>query len=239
MAGIIVELAVSWVLLWLIEKRNLSVLGILPNWRRLAQFGILFFVAAICCALGFLFRMYYGERWGLNPTYTFSQFMGGLSYCIKSVLYEELIYRGAILYILIKRLGAGWGIVLSSIAFGIYHWFSFEVLGNVPAMIQLFLVTGLMGLVLAYGFWKTGSMYAAIGIHLGWNLTQSVIFSAGGIGKHLFIQMPSQPVQVSYFVYAIVVYLPMLSAVVISFLVFRRMGAAGISFGLKSDLNSR
>jgi uncharacterized protein len=225
MAGIIVELAVSWVLLWLIEKRNLSVLGLLPNRRRLIQFGILLLVVGICCASGFFFRMYYGERWDLNPHYSFSQFMEAVWWNIKSVLYEELIYRGAILYILIKRLGAVWGIVLSSIAFGIYHWFSYEVLGNAPAMIQIFLVTGAMGLVLAYGFWKTGSMYAAIGVHLGWGITQIVIFSGGPLGKQLFIQLPTPPVQGSYFVYAIVMFLPMISALVISFLLLRKMGS--------------
>jgi uncharacterized protein len=229
MLGIIVELAVSWVLLWMIEKKNLGVLGLLPNRRRLIQFGILLLVVGFCCASGFFFRMYYGERWGLNPHYSFSQFMEAVWWNIKSVLYEELIYRGAILYILIKRLGAVWGIVLSSIAFGIYHWFSYEVLGNVPAMIQIFLVTGAMGLVLAYGFWKTGSMYAAIGVHLGWGITQIVIFSGGPLGKQLFIQLPSPAVRVSYFEYAMVMLLPMISALVISFLILKKMGPCIIS----------
>src|SRR5688572_22542700 len=106
MAGIIVELAVSWLLLWLIEKKNLGVLGLMPNRRRLIQFGMLLLVAGICCAAGFFMRMYYGERWALNPDYSFAQFMEAVWWNIKSVLYEELIYRGAILYILIKRLGA-------------------------------------------------------------------------------------------------------------------------------------
>jgi uncharacterized protein len=239
MAGIIVELAVSWVLLWLIEKKNLGVLGLLPNWRRLAQFGILLLVAGICCASGFFIRMYYGERWGLNADYSFGDFMGSVWWNIKSVLYEELIYRGAILYILIKRLGAGWGIVLSSIAFGIYHWFSFEVLGNVPAMIQIFLVTGAMGLVLAYGFWKTGSMYAGIGIHLGWGITQLAIFSGATIGKQLFIQLPTPAVRVSYFEYAIAMFLPIISALVISFLLLRKMGSGGSASDRKEVINNR
>jgi membrane protease YdiL (CAAX protease family) len=165
--------------------------------------------------------------------------MSAVWWNIKSVLYEELIFRAAILYILIKRLGAGWGIVLSSIGFGVYHWFSMEVLGNVPGMIQIFLVTGLMGLVLAYGFWKTGSMLAAIGIHLGWNITQSVIFSGGPIGKQLFIQLPSPPVHVSYFVYGVVVFLPIVSSLVISFLLLRRMGSGDIAGGRKESVNSR
>jgi membrane protease YdiL (CAAX protease family) len=223
MLGIIVELAVSWILLWLIEKKNLSALGLVPTKRRIFQFVLLFIVAGLCCAIGFFLRMYYGERWTINPSITFSQVLDAFWWNVKSVLYEELIYRGAILYILIKRLGAGWGIAISSIAFGIYHWFSFELFGNVPAMIQVFLVTGAMGLVLAYAFWKTRSMYAAIGVHLGWGVVQQAVFSGGSIGKQLFIQVPTPAVRVSVFEYGIVALLPMISCLLLSFLLLRNL----------------
>jgi len=239
MAGIIVELIVSWVLLWLIEKKHLGVLGLMPNKRRLFQFIILFLVAGICCASGFLIRMLYGERWAINPDITFSQIPEAISWNIKSVLYEELIYRGAILYILLKRLGAGWGIALSSIAFGIYHWFSFEILGNIPAMIMIFLVTGAMGLVLAYAYRRTRSMYAAIGVHLGWNIVQTAVFSGGPIGKQLIIVVPTAHVQVSYFEYAIVAFLPMISALFFSFLLLRRIGDTRTLSVENEELNSR
>jgi membrane protease YdiL (CAAX protease family) len=223
MLGIIVELAISWVLLWLIEKKHLSALGLIPTKRRIFQFLFLFFVAGLCCASGYLLRMYYGEKWAINPSITFSRVLEALWWNIKSVLYEELIYRGAILYILLKRFGAGWGIVLSSIAFGIYHWFSFEVVGNIPGMIQVFLITGAMGLVLAYAFWKTWSMYAAIGIHLGWNFVTLAIFSGGTIGNQVLVHLPTPAVQVSYFEYGIVVFLPIISVLLLSFLLLRRM----------------
>ena len=223
MLGIIVELAVSWVLLWLFEKKHLSALGLIPNKRRILQFVLLFVLAGICCTSGYLMRMFYGERWKINPSVTFSQMLQALRWNVISVLYEELIFRGATLYILIKRLGAVWGIVLSSIAFGIYHWFSFGILGNIPGMVQVFIITGAMGLVLAYAFWKTWSMYAAIGIHLGWNFVTMAIFSSGTIGNQLLVQIPTASVKVSYFEYGIVVFLPMISVLLISFLLLRKM----------------
>src|SRR5690348_2828805 len=116
MLGIIVELLVSWGLLWLIERKHLSALGLIPNKQRIFQFLLLFFVAGLCCASGFFLRMYHGERWTINPAISFSGVVDAFWWNLKSVLYEELIYRGAILYILLKRLGAGWGIALSSIA---------------------------------------------------------------------------------------------------------------------------
>jgi len=223
MLGNVVELAVSWLLLWLIEKKHLSALGLVPNKTRMFQFLLLFVVTGMCCTSGYLLRMYYGERWAINPTITFSQILEAFWWNVNSVLYEELIFRGAILYILIKRLGAGWGIAFSSIAFGIYHWFSFGIVGNVAGMIQVFLITGAMGLVLAYAFWKTWSMYAAIGIHLAWNFVTMTVFSSGTIGNQLLIQIQTPAVKVSYFEYGIVVFLPMISALLFSFLLLRKM----------------
>jgi hypothetical protein len=43
MIGIIIQLAVSWLIIWLFEKNNLSVLGFRPTKQRLPDF-ILFFV---------------------------------------------------------------------------------------------------------------------------------------------------------------------------------------------------
>jgi hypothetical protein len=46
MLGIIIQLAASWLIIWLFEKNNLSVLGFRPSGRRLADFFIFFFITA-------------------------------------------------------------------------------------------------------------------------------------------------------------------------------------------------
>ncbi len=89
-------------------------------------------------------------------------------------MFEELIFRGAIFYILIKRIGAAYSILISSVAFGIYHWFSFEVIGNIGQMIQVFLITGIIGILYAYGFVRTKSLYAVIGMHFRMELHPGV-----------------------------------------------------------------
>ena len=38
MIGILVQLAVSWLIVWLFEKGNLNCLGLLPTKRRLTDF---------------------------------------------------------------------------------------------------------------------------------------------------------------------------------------------------------
>lgn len=82
-------------------------------------------------------------------------------------------------------------------------------------------------------------MYAGIGIHLGWGIAQIVIFSGGPLGKQLYVQLPSQPVHVSYFAYGMDVFLPILSALGISFLLLRKMGSGDISSEGKLGINSR
>lgn len=100
---------------------------------------------------------------------------------------EELIFRGALLYILIQKIGSRKSILISAIAFGIYHWFSYGVLGNVMAMILVFIGTGLMGSALAWAFSKTKSIVLPIGLHFGWNFIDNTLFSNGPLGELLLI----------------------------------------------------
>jgi membrane protease YdiL (CAAX protease family) len=232
MLGILVQLLISWLLVWLIQKKDLGVLGFKPTRRRLLYFAVFFFVTAICCASGFLMRMWFGrERWSLNPNFTGELLLDGIWWNIKSVLFEELIFRGVILYILIKRTGVLKAILISSAAFGIYHWFSYEIVGNVLQMVIVFIITGLMGTVLAYGYAKTFSLYIPCAIHLGWNFTQMFVFTSGTIGDGILIQVKPVPVvNVSYFIYYVITFVPLLSALVFNSLLIRKVPQAGMQF---------
>jgi len=228
MIGILVQLLLSWLLIWLFEKGNLSVLGLFPTKRRLLDFAVFFLITAACCASDFIMRMLFaGQQWNLNPALSFRLIMEGAWWNIKSVLFEELIFRGVVFYILIKKLGAMKAIIISSVAFGIYHWFSQEAWGNVGQMAVVFFITGIMGLLYAYGYAKTFSLYVPVAIHLGWNLTRSVIFSETVIGDQLLVQVKPVPqVQVSYFTFLCILLLPMLSALLINFFILKRKNSS-------------
>lgn len=216
MIGIIIQLALSWVLVWFFDRSNLSVLGLMPTKERLQHFVMFLFTAAAFSASGFGLKMWIGEqRWQLNPEWTTGLIASGVWFNIKSVLYEELIFRGALFYILIKKLGSTKAIWISSTAFGMYHWFSQGSLGNPMGMLITFVLTGAMGLVLAYGYTKTQSLYIPIAIHFGWNAVQQVIFSNGPIGKRLLIEVLPQPeVTVSYFSFAFMLLFPIVGVLV-------------------------
>ena len=225
MLGIIVQLAISWLLIWLFEKKNLSVLGLWPSPKRIFYFFIFFLVTAAICSTDFLMQIYFAnQKWQLNPNLSATLIFQGFWWNIKSVLFEELIFRGVLLYILIKKIGTTKAILLSSIAFGIYHWFSFGILGNIIPMIITFFITGTMGLLLAYGYTKTFSLYIPIAIHLGWNLTRIFIFSQGPIGNGVFI--PSNPGSFktdSYLLFFFHHFLPMIAALGFNYLLLRKM----------------
>ncbi len=188
------------------------------------DFTFFLLVTAFCCASGFFLRMYFAkERWELNPQISFMLVLKGVWWNFKSVMFEELIFRGAVLYILIKSIGATRAIIISAIAFGIYHWFSHEVIGNPSQMAITFLVTGTMGLVYAYAYAKTCSLYTPVAIHFGWNFTKGFLFSEGPIGNGILTEVKPIPVvNVSYFIYVLVVFVPLLSALLINFFLVRR-----------------
>ena len=181
MAGNIVGLLLSWAVLWLAQRKSILALGLTPVMQRIFQFAIAFLFSALLCASLQLFESFLNHsRWLLNSQITFSKIAESLRWNFNSVLFEELIFRGALLYIAIKRLGKKKAILLSASCFGIYHWFSFGLLGNVVPMVVVFLITGLMGLAWAYAFLKTNSMALPIGFHLGWNFVFNGVFPKGG-----------------------------------------------------------
>ena len=224
MPGILVQLIISWLIIWVFEKGNLKVLGFYPSKKRLAGFALFFVVTALCCSSDFFMRMIFAkQQWELNPKLTANLILTGFWWNVKSVLFEELIFRGVLLYILIKKLGHTKAIIISAIAFGIYHWFSHEVIGNITQMAFTFVITGTMGLVYAYAYSKTFSLYFPIAIHLGWNLTSSVIFSKSILGKQLFTQVEPVPeVQVGYFIFFCIMLIPLLSAILINYFMLKR-----------------
>ena len=75
-------------------------------------------------------------------------------------------------------------------------------------MLFVLLLTGAAGVLYAYAYLQTGSIYAPIAIHLGWNFTRLFIFSEGLIGNGLLVMAKQPQVSVSYITYWMIVLLP-------------------------------
>lgn len=190
MAGIIVALLISWILLWFWDKKRLSVLGLRPTKNRIVAFAAGFFLAGITCSVYHIMAVAAaGNQWTLHTGFTLQAALAGSWWTLRSVLYEEFIFSGALLYIAIEKLGLKIACLLSAICFGVYHWFSYNVFGSPVQMIIVFLFTGFFGYSLAFAFAKTKSVYLPIGVHFGWNLLNIVVFSNGPLGPQLLAKM--------------------------------------------------
>jgi uncharacterized protein len=224
MLQIIGLLAISWLIVWFFDKNNLSVLGLMPTKERLKLCFYLFIVTAICCSIAFVLKIYFAkEQYTLNSKLTTSLILSELWGNIRGILTEELLCRGILLYILIKKWGSKWAIIISAIIFGLLHWLNNGVFGNVIQMSIVFLFTFCMGLLLAFSYAKTFSILIPFAIHLGWNLTQNFIFPDKQEGNHLFILAAKPPiVTVSYFVFFIMLLVPKISAIGLDYLIIKR-----------------
>lgn len=198
MIGIII-IAITYLLLR-IEKRSLKVLGFNKPFQRTSEFVTGFLLAGSVAATQYLLIAHFSDfNWVLNPELSWGQALDSIRWNINSVLFEELLFRSYLLYKAIEWLGARKACLLSAAAFGMYHWFSYGVIGNLVQMVYVFLLTGMFGLMLAYAFERTKSITLPIALHFGWNLVTIFVFSNGPIGKQLLVPDSDNPAVVGGF----------------------------------------
>lgn len=95
---------------------------------------------------------------------------------------EELLYRGYRLQNIAEGLKPIWGVLLSSLWFGLAH------LGNPNAEAKFFVTGGILlaGVFLAYGYITTKQLWLPIGLHIGWNFFEGVGFGFPVSGLDIF-----------------------------------------------------
>lgn len=146
------------------------------NWLKTHPWGVLFW--AVCLSLGTILP----SEWLLEqlqvslPSGTeklFEQIMGKpwgyLAIGIFAPLAEELVFRGAILRKLLTLTGERWhwlAIALSAVVFGAVH-------GNVPQFIH----AALIGLLLGWMYYRTGSILPGVMFHWVNNTVAYVMFN--------------------------------------------------------------
>lgn len=180
MIGLLVIIVVSWVLLYFIEKRNIEALGIIPNKKRIIQFllGFMFVVLLYLLSI-YIERFVLNVEWKMNESINYTFMFKSFIYHVRSALTEDLVFRGAILFILINRLGAKWALLISALLFGLYHMFSYGMTSDeIIPIVYVIIITGFTGYVWAYTFCKTQSIMMALGFHIAYNFTMSLFYEA-------------------------------------------------------------
>ena len=104
MLGIIVIFFASWLLLYFFQNSHIDAIGIIPTSRRMLLLLGGVFISLILCSVSQTVEAYLGDfYWQNNSNLTVSEFAGAIWFDFKSVVTEELIFRGALLYILINK----------------------------------------------------------------------------------------------------------------------------------------
>lgn len=89
--------------------------------------------------------------------------VGFLMVAVAAPILEETLFRGIILKALLKKTSPYWAIMISAIAFGVFHMNPWQ-----------FLYATVLGLFLGYIYWKTRSLFYPILIHMLLNGTAFV-----------------------------------------------------------------
>lgn len=213
MVGLVLILLIS-LALFKLTNQKIDSLGLLPGKSRLTSFTVGFLMSAVACSIYFIsLILSLDAEVSFNDHYTLLDSLSSFWWILKSVLFEELLFRGALFFFAIQILGKHKACFLSASIFGVYHWFSYEVFGDASEMLTTFIITGIGGLMFAYAFAYTKSLYLPIGLHLGWNLVTIMIFSQGPLGEQVLISSTSNYINgiasILFFLYQIL-FLPVL-----------------------------
>lgn len=196
MVGILIILGASWLLLFLLEKKDLSVLGFTPVPKRMFQFLLGFgFIIILQSLLILAETSILSIEWEFNTDFSLPTIFSSLWYHTKSALTEDLIFRGAVIYILASKFSNSAAIFTSAILFGVYHWFSYGMFGaGIIPMAYIFIITGTTGAAWAYSYFKTNSIFLALGFHIAWNFVAALFFDNQPFGELLFHQISMVPI---------------------------------------------
>jgi CAAX protease family protein len=99
---------------------------------------------------------------------------------------EELICRGYQLQNLAEGISLPWAVLASSLLFSTLH------LANPGAGLAAFIGIVAAGAFLAYAWIRTRQLWLSIGLHIGWNLFEGVVFGFPVSGLSVFRLIESQ-----------------------------------------------
>lgn len=171
---------------WL-DRRSFTSLGLKfdtrAGWDMLAGIGIaglmLGLVFALEAAFGWITLEGFAWQY-MSATAVVRNALGVLLVFILVGWNEELLSRGYHLQTIASGINLTWGILLSSAVFGALH------LGNPNATWVSAAGIFLAGVFLAYGYARSGQLWLSIGLHIGWNYFEGVVFGFPVSGLAIF-----------------------------------------------------
>ena len=159
------------------DKRSFSTLGFYLNKQTFSDVGLGLLIAFVLMLI--IYIMEYSLGWltfesfawqAESPSEVFSQTLRDLLVYAHAGFKEELIFRGYVLQTLVSGLNLFWGVVISSLYFGVDH------LSNPNSTWMSAAGIFIIALFFVCGYLRTGQLWLPIGLHFGWNFFQNAVF---------------------------------------------------------------
>ncbi|MFH1635106.1 MAG: type II CAAX endopeptidase family protein [Chloroflexota bacterium] len=177
----IIELFVITVSVYLarrfLDRRTFVSLGLKLDRR--AAFDVLAGIVITGLMMGLIYIIEWGAGWLSFESFAWQvqpveNVLSGVVLMLVIFIFvgwnEELLSRGYHLQTLTSGINLTWGVVLSSAVFGVLH------LGNPNATWVSTAGIFFAGVFLAYGYIRTRQLWLSIGLHIGWNFFEGVVF---------------------------------------------------------------
>ena len=171
----------------LLDRRSFVSLGL--RWDRAAIRDIFVGIGIAAAMMALIFAIHWAVGWLTFESFTWQSREGGfvLQQTLLALLIfilvgwnEELLSRGYHLQTLASGLNRFWGALLSSAVFAVLHLANPNATWNGTVGILL------AGLFLAYGYLRAEQLWLPIGLHIGWNLFEGVVFGFPVSGLNTF-----------------------------------------------------
>ncbi|HEX2980637.1 MAG TPA: type II CAAX endopeptidase family protein [Anaerolineaceae bacterium] len=164
-----------------LDHRAFLDLGIRPNRRTALDLLVGFLIMG--AAIGLIYWLetglgwvrFEGFTWGAQTGQSAVSILlqvvpGTLAFFLLTAWDEELLFRGYQLQNLAEGLNLGWGVLISSVIFAVFHLAN----PNPSAFALIGLVAA--GVFFAFAYLRTRRLWLPIGLHLGWNFFEGPVF---------------------------------------------------------------
>jgi membrane protease YdiL (CAAX protease family) len=160
-----------------IDRRSFVSLGLQWNMQAIKDMWVGFWIAGVTMGVIFLVELatgwleYQGPGWEGESAidFLFAFLIWGFIFLAVG-FYEELYSRGYRLQNIEEGVNLPIAVLLSSIIFGLEH------MSNPNAWWAAWLGITVAGLFLAYAYMRTRQLWLPIGLHIGWNIFEGVVF---------------------------------------------------------------
>ena len=177
-------LAVSMAFVTFLDKGSLLTLGLSYTGDSLLFVAYGAAIGFCCVTLMFLIAMVSGYV-NVRPSKLSDDcmtclplFFGGLADFFTAAVFEEIIIRGYVFYVMLQSLGPLPAIIGSSVIFSLAHMVRHK---ETPVMFAV--NTFLFGLLTATIRYYTGTLWLPIGLHFGWNVASGPVFGLPCSGR--------------------------------------------------------